>query len=140
MRTVCLRVDIRVGVRGACVVLPITNGGWALIVEDEFLLAEVIGEVLRGAGCDDVRIATSLPHAQELLALSTPKLAILDVSLGTRDVFPVAEYLSAMRIPFVFCTCTPHTRMPVPWKRMPHVEKPNIIAPLLTKLVGLQSH
>lgn len=77
-----------------------------LIVEDEAMLAQDIAFTMEDAGAEIVGPAYSLDSALALVmeAGFHADVAILDVDLGGRDVFPVAERLRALGIPFLFHT------------------------------------
>lgn len=75
-----------------------------LIVEDEFLIAMETEAVLRENGYSVVGTAASIEKAMEFLEGSTPDIAILDVNLRGKSIFPVAVLLKAMAVPFIFAS------------------------------------
>jgi two-component sensor histidine kinase/CheY-like chemotaxis protein len=75
-----------------------------LIVEDESLIAMSYEEVLSDAGYGIIGPVPDVPGALDLLRRDRPDAAVLDVNLGGQPVYPVAELLIQMGIPFVFCT------------------------------------
>lgn len=77
-----------------------------LIVEDEAMLALDLSFAMEDAGAQVVGPVHSLDNALILVARENFKAnaAILDVDLAGRDVYPVAEKLAAMGIPFLFHT------------------------------------
>lgn len=75
-----------------------------LVVEDEFLIALELEQVLHLAGYQVVGPATSVAMALELLRHVRPDAAILDVNLAEERVTPVAEVLKAMAVPFVLAS------------------------------------
>jgi PAS domain S-box-containing protein len=94
-----------------------------LLVEDEQLVALALSSELSDLGWMVVGPAATLVEAQALLA-SSFDAAVLDVNLGGRAVYPVAEALLGKRVPFVFCTgyevADPEGRFPgVPVIRKP---------------------
>jgi CheY-like chemotaxis protein len=85
--------------------IPDISGLKVLVVEDEFLVAMVIEEVLAEFGCVVAGIATTVAQALgEIQAADDLDVAILDVNLGGEKVFPVADALRARNVPFVFST------------------------------------
>lgn len=79
--------------------------GRLLVVEDEALIAMELCKDLGQAGWEILGPASSIEEALRLLDGRTlPDAAVLDVNLGGRLVYPVAERLQALGIPFVFCT------------------------------------
>lgn len=74
-----------------------------LVVEDEQLVALALSSELTDLGWMVVGPAATLGEAQEMLAKRFDA-AVLDVNLGGRAVYPVAEALRSKRVPFLFCT------------------------------------
>lgn len=76
-----------------------------LIVEDEELVALCMAEELTRLGWGVVGPAATVREAEALLSRGTDvDAAVLDVNLGGRPVYPLAEALTQRRVPFVFCT------------------------------------
>jgi len=77
-----------------------------LVVEDEAMVAMMLEDMLSDLGCVVVEVAGSL--ARGLALVDSPHIAIdgavLDVNLGGEKVYPVAERLTARRVPFIFST------------------------------------
>lgn len=77
-----------------------------LVVEDEALLALDLECTLEDLGW---RVAGSMGGVRQALAwlggqTRAPNAALLDVNLGGEMVFPVAEALAALKVPFAFAT------------------------------------
>lgn len=76
-----------------------------LIVEDNFLLAMEIEDILRRHGCVVQGPVGTIDHALAVLEQEArPDVAVLDVDLQGRLVTPVAAALSARDVPFVLVT------------------------------------
>ncbi len=75
-----------------------------LIVEDEFLLAEETRRKLETLGTTVIGPTPRVDEALEYLDTTRVDAAILDIYLAGELVFPVAERLQDMGIPFVFAT------------------------------------
>ena len=76
-----------------------------LIVEDQPLIASNIEDVLRELGCT-VGYAASVADALMQIERTSWDAALLDVGLADGNVYPVAERLNGMKIPFAFATGT----------------------------------
>ncbi len=77
----------------------------ALVVEDNFMIAEGVAQQLFNLGFMQVEAAASLEVAMEFLEDQTPGFAILDVNLGHGQTsLPIAEILLDRRVPIVFAT------------------------------------
>jgi len=85
----------RAGARGL-------SGIRILVVEDEFLLADLIGETLADAGAVVVGPAATLEDGLSLLETEALDVAVLDVNLRGKSVQPLAMALHVRGKPFVF--------------------------------------
>ncbi|GAA3105978.1 response regulator [Rhizobium viscosum] len=79
-------------------------GKRVLVVEDEFLLADETRKKLNKLGAVVVGPTPRVDHALSLIEDHQIDAAILDVFLSDTLVFPVAERLEELGIPFVFAT------------------------------------
>lgn len=83
------------------------NGKRCFVLDDEFLIALDIQQILERAGAAHVASVASAAEAIEILDRE-PKfdLAVLDVKLGSveRNSLNVAALLQAQDVPFVFLT------------------------------------
>jgi CheY-like chemotaxis protein len=75
-----------------------------LLVEDEALVAMLIHDIVSDAGALVVGAAPNVEAAISVIESELVDGAILDVNLGGERVDPVADVLSARKIPFLFLT------------------------------------
>jgi DNA-binding response OmpR family regulator len=75
-----------------------------MVVEDEYLIASSLEMVLQDAGYTVLELLSGLDEALAAAAVHTPDLALLDVNLAGRRVYPVADALAARGVPFLFLT------------------------------------
>ena len=81
------------------------EGRRILVVEDETLIALLIEEMLGDLGCKVVGPAYRLDEALDLVKATDPiDGALLDVNVGGKPVFEVADLLRARGVPMVFST------------------------------------
>jgi CheY-like chemotaxis protein len=82
------------------------NGRRLLVVEDEALVAMMVEEMLSDMGCCVVAVAGTLERGLTLANDRDLLLdgAVLDVNLGGKKVYPIAEALAARGVPFIFAT------------------------------------
>ena len=80
------------------------RGPLVLVVEDEFLIAMDLEQLLRRHGWRVLGPAATVDQALRLLAGETPDVALLDVNLRGERVTPVAEALRARGVPFVLAS------------------------------------
>jgi CheY-like chemotaxis protein len=84
------------------VIPEVLFGKRVLIVEDEFLVALMLEDVLVDFGCIPVGPCYSLAQALGAVRTETFDVALLDVNLDGEKVYPVAYALAKRRIPFLF--------------------------------------
>lgn len=80
------------------------DGLRVLVVEDEMLVSMLVEDMLMEFGCDIVGPAPDLDQAMTLADTAELDAAILDVNVGGRQIFPVADRLKARGIPFAFAS------------------------------------
>ncbi|MFZ0267611.1 PAS domain S-box protein [Caulobacter sp.] len=79
--------------------------GRLLVVEDEALIAMALCNDLAKLGWEILGPASTIEEALGLIeGALPPAAAVLDVNLRGQAVYPVAERLQALGVPFVFCT------------------------------------
>jgi DNA-binding response OmpR family regulator len=113
------------------------NGRRILVVEDDYLVASLIQDVLEAAGCVVSGPIPRLPQAVGVAEADTCDAAVLDVNLGGNQVFPVAEVLSRRQIPFVFVTGYGPATLPDEHHDRPMIRKPFRIDELLSVVADL---
>ena len=82
----------------------ILTGVKVLAVEDESVVAMWLEDALADLGCIVVGPAARVEEALELLKRESVQAAVLDVNVAGSSVFPVADRLQELNIPFVFAT------------------------------------
>ena len=75
-----------------------------LVVEDEYLVAMMIEDMLVELDCEVVGPANELQEALGLAADGAFDFALLDLNLAGTDSYPVADALTARGIRFAFVT------------------------------------
>ncbi len=95
-------------------VATIRPGLRVLVVEDEFLIALDLEQMLRRLGCHVIGPVPSVARALALLAGEPPDFAILDVNLGPERTAPLAEALRARGVPFALSTGYDPRQLPEP--------------------------
>lgn len=80
------------------------NGLKVLVVEDEMLVSMLVEDMLADLGCLVVGPAAEIEEAMSLADSADIDLALLDVNLGGKPIFPVADRLKARGVPFAFAS------------------------------------
>jgi DNA-binding NarL/FixJ family response regulator len=102
------------------------KGKKVLIVEDSYLLALTLEDMLTEAGADVVGIAPSVAIALKAMERHTIDIACLDINLGGETSFPLADALAMRGIPFVFVSaCGPDVPPPA-HRHRPFVSKTKV--------------
>lgn len=83
---------------------PGLAGKRVLVVEDEWLVAMTVNDVLTSAGCVVVGPFARLPEALAAAQTAAVDVALLDVNIAGEQVFPVAYALETRGVPFLFLT------------------------------------
>lgn len=116
------------------------DGLKVLVVEDEYLIATNLCQDLAMHGCLPIGPFGCLVRASEELESGRAiDAAILDINIGGRPVFPVAERLATRDIPFVFATGYDDWSIPDAFIHIQRLEKPLDAETLIETLVALQA-
>jgi CheY-like chemotaxis protein len=100
------------------------SGRRILVVEDEFLIRMMLEEMLADLGYSVAGAAGRVDEAAELAQRVECDVAILDVNLEGRDVYPVAELLAQRGLPFIFVTGYGGRGLPEAYRNRPTLQKP----------------
>lgn len=97
-----------------------------LVVEDEFLVAEYLSEILRTAGA---QVLGPLGRVQETLDFVESNkdgvdAVVLDVNLHGQSSFPIADLLVRLGVRFVFTTGYDGGAIEPAYRGFPRCEKP----------------
>ena len=75
-----------------------------LVVEDNFLAAEVVRDALERSGCTVVGPVAGVADGVTLAQHEKLDGAVLDINLNGDRCFPIAHALTSRGVPFVFLT------------------------------------
>jgi DNA-binding response OmpR family regulator len=95
-----------------------------LVLEDEPLIAMMVGGWLTELGCETVGPAHTVPAALALIEHGPLDLAILDVSIGSEDSAPVADVLRYKGIPFALASGRASDALAAIYPNAPTLPKP----------------
>ena len=96
-----------------------------LVVEDEYIIAEAIVEVLSAAGAEALGPAPAVRNAMHLIATEDRiDGALLDVNLSNEAVWPVVDALISREVPMVLTTGYDAGLFPPMYSHLPRCEKP----------------
>jgi DNA-binding response OmpR family regulator len=100
------------------------GGKKVLIVEDDFLIAQDQGALLRTAGCFVCGMVGTSSAALKFLGNERPDGVLLDVNLRDRDASPVARALASRGVPFMLVTAYERLQLPAALRGWPCLSKP----------------
>lgn len=96
-----------------------------LIVEDEYLIAELITVILEDLNYEVVGPVSTIPEAIDAITSEKLDAVLLDANLGGTSSAPIATELAARRLPFVVVTGYGNLDLAVPaLQAAPRVNKP----------------
>jgi len=97
-----------------------------LVVEDDFLVAEVVVELLQNLGAEIIGPFSRLQQAMSFLETGADGIdgAVLDVNLNGEKSYPIADRLIALSIPFCFSTGYGSSALDAAYQHLPRCEKP----------------
>ena len=102
------------------------EGYRVLVVEDDFLLAEVLIDILEDAGAEIIGPFGWVDEGVDAVNKNDGTLdcAVLDINLHGFKSYPIADALKTHQIPFVFTTGYSGEAIPDAYRSFPRYEKP----------------
>lgn len=95
-----------------------------LVVEDDFLIADLIEEILTSAGCEVVGPVRRVADAVHTAAHAEYDAAVLDVNVAGERIYPVADALCERTVPFLFLTGYDGASLEPRFRSQPRLGKP----------------
>ena len=115
----------------------VLEGARILVVEDEYLVAALIEQILESAGCIVLGPIPRVPEALDAVNDDDCDAAVLDVNLAGELINPVADALCERDVPFMFVTGYGANALPSQYAEQPHIGKPFRMAELLGMLSSI---
>lgn len=113
-------------------------GTRVFVLEDESLVLFNIEDILGDLGCAIVGPAMRLEQAEEMFEqAAAADLAILDVNISGRPVFPLAQRLRERGLPLIFATGYGRAGLPEEWQDAPVLQKPYTAADVVAAMQEL---
>lgn len=100
------------------------HGCRILVVEDEYVLADDLADILAGAGAVVIGPVGSIAKAFAAIAEEALDGAILDINLRGEMAFTVADRLTERNVVFLFATGYDSTIIPERFEQVTRCEKP----------------
>lgn len=115
----------------------VLRGSRILVVEDLFVIAESVAEILQDSGARIVGPVGDLDGAMQMAAREAIDVAVLDIMLRGRPAYGVAEILRRRAIPFMFLTGYGDESVPAGFCHTPRLGKPFRADDLVDAVRGL---
>jgi CheY-like chemotaxis protein len=108
-----------------------------LVVEDEVLIAEMVKVMLDDLGCQCLGPITDLAVALVAARTEAFDAAILNLVIGGKNAYAVAEVVAERGIPFAFASGVPRASIDPRWQDRPYLAKPYVVADISRWLESL---
>jgi ActR/RegA family two-component response regulator len=95
-----------------------------LVVEDDRVIAEDLAHQMASEGAKIIGPVATVNGALNAIASTAPEGATLNIQLRDELVFPVADVLGVLNIPFVFLTGYSLSDVPARYATVSHLRKP----------------
>jgi len=109
------------------------------IAEDEFHVLQLLEDMLAELGCTICDSVSSVTAALDRAAATEAEIALLDVNLRGKTIFPAAQILRDRGIPIAFSTGYGIDGLGAEWKTSPVIQKPFAIERLERVLMQLRN-
>lgn len=93
-----------------------------LIVEDELLVAELLENMLRSLGYNNIQRASEVAQALAMISAFKPDFAIVDMNLRGKTAHAVAQKLQNENVSFI--VSTGYAAVEFEWQDCPRITKP----------------
>lgn len=95
-----------------------------LIVEDDYLIAENVAEVLREVGIYVVGPVGKFQEACQMVQDIPLDCAVLDINIVGGTAFPLIDVLIQSNVPVLLMTGYDQEELPVKYRSLPLIQKP----------------
>lgn len=109
-----------------------------LVVEDSLIIALDAEDIITRLGAEAVTTAATVEGALDHIDASRPTFAMLDINLGDRTSYPIADRLAELNIPFLFATgYGDQANLPMDHRGRPVIQKPYTLENVARAIDGL---
>jgi CheY-like chemotaxis protein len=107
------------------------------IVEDEYLIRMLLEDMLADLGYEIVAAVGTIAEAADIATNAQFDVAILDVNVDGKEIYPVADILAKRGLPFVFVTGYGEGSLTARYRGRPALQKPFQSEQIKATLAGL---
>lgn len=108
-----------------------------LVVEDEYLIRMLLEDMLADLGYDVAAAVGTIAEASQVSAGGQFDVAILDVNVDGKEIYPVADILAKRGVPFVFVSGYGEGSLIERFRGRPALQKPFQAEQIKTTLAAL---
>jgi CheY-like chemotaxis protein len=108
-----------------------------LVVEDEFLIAAMVQDMLSDLGYDCLGPLITLEAGVAAATTEQFEAAIINLVIQGRHAYEIVEVLAARGIPFCFASGLSKQDVSEPWRDRPFLAKPYALADVRDFLLGI---
>ena len=94
------------------------------VVEDEYLIRMLLEDMLADLGFEIAAATGTIAEASDLASSGQFDVAILDVNVDGKEVYPVADILAKRGVPFVFVSGYGEDSLAERYRGRPALQKP----------------
>lgn len=117
------------------------KGHDVLLIEDSLIIALDAEDIAGRLGAETVTTAATVQGALESIEASRPTVAMLDINLGDRNSYPVADRLAELKVPFLFATgYGEQANLPTEHRGRPVIQKPYTLENVARALSSVLGH
>jgi CheY-like chemotaxis protein len=108
-----------------------------LLVEDEYLIRMLLEDMLADLGYEIAAAVGTIAEASDVAANALFDVAILDVNVDGKEIYPVADILAERGVPFVFVSGYGESGLAERYRGRPALQKPFQAEQIKATLAGL---
>lgn len=108
-----------------------------LLVEDEYLIAAMVCDMLVDLGCEYIGPIANMEQGIAAAKSVACEAAIINLVIEGRHAYEIVEALAARNIPFCFASGLPQKEIIEKWRDRPFIMKPYVLDDVRAFLVKI---
>lgn len=108
-----------------------------LLIEDEYLIAAMVTDMLADLGCVCIGPIAKMDEGVQAAKSVACEAAIINLVIEGRHAYEIVEALAARDIPFCIASGLPQKEVAEKWRDRPFMMKPYVIDDVRSFLVGI---
>ena len=107
--------------------LPLLPAPRVLLVEDEYLIAAMVADMLADLACECLGPIGTMEEGIKAARSVVCDAAIINLMIEGRHAYEITEILAERNIPFCFASGVPQTEILEKWRSRPFIRKPYVL-------------